>query len=59
LRALTDEDIVVTGMVLRPIEAFKAVSHHVLACAEALKRAGMGCDRRSAEPVDTVLDALE
>ena len=59
LRAFTDEDAVVAGMVLRPIEAFKAVGHHMFACGKALKRAGMGCDRGAAEPVDTVLDALK
>ncbi len=46
-------------MVLRPIEAFKAVSYHVFACGKALKYAGMGGDRGSAEPVDTILDALK
>ena len=46
-------------MVLGPIEAFKAVSYHVFACGKALKYAGMGGDRGSAEPVDTILDALK
>jgi len=59
LRALPDEDAVVAGMVLRSIEAFKAVSRHMLAYAEALKDVRLGGDGGAAEPVDTVLDALE
>ena len=59
LRAFPDEDAVVAGMVLRSIEAFKAVSRHMLACAEALEDVRLGGDGGAAEPIDTVLHALK
>jgi hypothetical protein len=59
LRAFSYDNVVVAWVVLRPVEALKAISHHMLACGETLKDTGLSRDRRAAEPIDPILDALQ